>query len=191
MLVLEKRLRKDGFDVLSFNTGNIFTTVKTGNIKTKAQIIADKVERLYKKYPNMGPLTLIGHSEGGLVSRYYVQFLGGDKYVKTLITLASPHQGSWLGFAGGFIPIGLLARDAAQMMPGSCFLRALKNKPFPSNVKFYSFYSDADLICPHPSCIARDKRNNLIAQHIEFDSIGHNEFLFLKEVYNKIRLLIL
>ena len=191
MLILEKRLRKDGFDVFSFNTGSIFTTIKTGNIKTKANLVAEKIERLYTNHPNMGKLTIIGHSEGGIVARYYVQLLGGDKYVKNLITLAAPHQGSWLAFAGGFLPIGLLARDAVQMMPRSFLLRSLKNSPFPSNIKFYSFYSIADKICPYPGCIVRDKNNHLIAQHIEFDSIGHNEFLFSKDVYTKIRLAIL
>jgi pimeloyl-ACP methyl ester carboxylesterase len=187
MLILERRLRKDGYDVFSFNTGSIFTTIKTGNIKTKAQIIADKIEHLYRKYPNMGPLTIIGHSEGGIVGRYYVQFLGGDKYVKNLITLASPHQGSWLAFAGGFLPISMLARDVVQMMPGSCFLRSLRKNRFPRNINFYSFYSNTDKICPHPSCIALDKKGNCVAKHIEFDGIGHNEFLFRKDVYQKIR----
>jgi pimeloyl-ACP methyl ester carboxylesterase len=39
-------------------------------------------------------LVLIGHSMGGLVSRYFLECLGGWKSTRTLITLGTPHQGS-------------------------------------------------------------------------------------------------
>ena len=37
---------------------------------------------------------LIGHSMGGLVSRYYVEALGGWKHCRALITIGSPHRGA-------------------------------------------------------------------------------------------------
>ncbi len=37
---------------------------------------------------------LIGHSNGGLVSRYYIENLGGDVNVDKLITIDTPHYGS-------------------------------------------------------------------------------------------------
>ncbi|UCD57690.1 MAG: lecithin--cholesterol acyltransferase, partial [Candidatus Hydrogenedentota bacterium] len=39
-------------------------------------------------------LVLIAHSMGGLVSRYFLEVLGGWKYTKMLITLGTPHRGS-------------------------------------------------------------------------------------------------
>src|SRR6185503_9065345 len=39
-------------------------------------------------------LVLIGHSMGGLVSRYFVECLGGWKATRTVITLGTPHRGS-------------------------------------------------------------------------------------------------
>lgn len=39
---------------------------------------------------------LVGHSMGGLVSRYYVENLGG-KYISKIITIDTPHYGSGLG----------------------------------------------------------------------------------------------
>ena len=39
-------------------------------------------------------LVLIGHSMGGLVSRYFLECLEGWKSTRTLITLGTPHQGS-------------------------------------------------------------------------------------------------
>jgi len=37
---------------------------------------------------------LVGHSMGGLVARAFVTFEGGDKFVRTIVTLGSPHQGT-------------------------------------------------------------------------------------------------
>lgn len=39
-------------------------------------------------------LVLIAHSMGGLVSRYFLEVLGGWEHTKTLITLGTPHRGS-------------------------------------------------------------------------------------------------
>lgn len=39
-------------------------------------------------------LVLIGHSMGGLVSRYFVECLGGWEQTRALVTIGTPHQGS-------------------------------------------------------------------------------------------------
>ena len=39
---------------------------------------------------------VIGHRLGGLIARYFVQRLGGDAQVHTLVTLGTPHQGTQL-----------------------------------------------------------------------------------------------
>jgi triacylglycerol lipase len=64
------------------------------------------------------PFDLVGFSMGGLVSRYYVQCLGGAERVGRLITISSPHQGTywaWIASNAG----------SRQMRPGSAFLREL------------------------------------------------------------------
>jgi triacylglycerol esterase/lipase EstA (alpha/beta hydrolase family) len=61
---------------------------------------------------------LIGFSLGGMVSRYYVQCLGGDTRVRRLVTISSPHAGTIAAYfrwnAG-----------AADMRPWSPFLKEL------------------------------------------------------------------
>jgi triacylglycerol lipase len=65
-----------------------------------------------------GAFDLVGFSMGGLVSRYYVQRLGGAARVVRLVTLATPHHGSRLAH--------VLRRPACrQMRPGSAFLADL------------------------------------------------------------------
>lgn len=38
-------------------------------------------------------VSIVGHSQGGLVARQYVKFLGGKHTVDDVVSLASPHQG--------------------------------------------------------------------------------------------------
>jgi pimeloyl-ACP methyl ester carboxylesterase len=56
-------------------------------------------------------LTIVAHSMGGLVSRHFIEKLGGDKVVKKLIQLGSPNGGSELSefrkHLGDFIMLGL------------------------------------------------------------------------------------
>ena len=40
-------------------------------------------------------IDLVGLSMGGLISRYYLQRLGGIDRVQRLITISSPHKGTW------------------------------------------------------------------------------------------------
>ncbi len=59
-------------------------------------------------------LILVGHSMGGLVSRYFLECLGGWQHTRTLITLGTPHRGSLNavdfivhGMKKGIGPLGL------------------------------------------------------------------------------------
>lgn len=56
---------------------------------------------------------LIGHSNGGLVSRYYIENKSGDKNVDKLITIDTPHMGASVGVlygdSNGFIPMAELS----------------------------------------------------------------------------------
>lgn len=59
-----------------------------------------------------GPITIIAHSMGCLISRYYVDRLGGDKRVERLILIGGPHYGTPRALSGlllgrGLLPFGL------------------------------------------------------------------------------------
>jgi len=64
------------------------------------------------------PFSLVGFSMGGIISRYYVQRLGGIDRVTHFITISAPNHGTaiaWLQTRAG----------VAQMRIGSPFLRSL------------------------------------------------------------------
>jgi pimeloyl-ACP methyl ester carboxylesterase len=50
--------------------------------------------RKHAKGSREAKLTLVGHSMGGLVARYYVEVLGCDSEVSRVLTLGTPHYGS-------------------------------------------------------------------------------------------------
>ncbi|MGD1704492.1 esterase/lipase family protein [Dapis sp. BLCC M229] len=80
-----------------------------------AEQVADYVDQTFP--PNQ-PVDLIGFSMGGIVSRYYVQRLGGIDKVERFITISSPHNGTLTGYA-----LNLAAPK--QMRPKSDFLENL------------------------------------------------------------------
>ena len=71
---------------------------------------------------------LVGHSQGGLVSRYYVKNLGGAAKVDSLISLAAPHYGTAeANVAAFFFGLGSCfgVISCQQMSIGSTFLNDL------------------------------------------------------------------
>lgn len=182
--VLEHRLRKDGYGVFSINLGGLFDAFNTFSIDQCAEKIRDKVERLYSRY-DLGPLSIIGHSKGGLIGRYYVKRLGGDRRVQNLITLGTPHNGSPTAYVG-VATLGLVARSVWQMTPMSPFIRRLKIGAFPRHVRFTSIYSKQDAAAPFPTCILEDDGNGNIF-NVEVPGISHRDFLWRRPVYNVIR----
>ena len=82
---------------------------------------------------------LVGFSMGGIVSRYYVQKLGGGDRVKHFITISSPHHGTqWAYFSPN---VGV-----RQMRPNSDFLNEL-NQDISTlqKIHFTSIWTPRDL----------------------------------------------
>lgn len=94
-----------------------------------------------------GRIDIVAHSLGGLVSRYYLQALGGDRRVDRFVTLGTPHQGT---HATTYLPTPLVR----QMTPGSPFLQHLDALP-PPRCQVMSLGVDGDaIILPPTACRA-------------------------------------
>lgn len=180
--VLERRLRRDGYCVFSLNLGGIARTFNTRGIDALAELVRAKVERLYRRHPGLGPLTVVGHSKGGLIGAYYVKRLGGHRRVRTLVTLGTPHGGTPFAYAG--LPLGFLARSLWQITPVSPFLKRLQRGEWPAGVRIVSLYSRRDLLAPYPA--ARVDPQGV--QHVRNREVvcKHREFLYKARVYRVI-----
>lgn len=75
-------------------------------------------EYVRRHMPGDQKFDLVGFSMGGIVSRYYVQRLGGLERVRRFVTISSPHQGTWTARLRG-------GPGIQQMRRGSEFLAGL------------------------------------------------------------------
>jgi pimeloyl-ACP methyl ester carboxylesterase len=180
--VLERRLRRDGYGVFSLDLGGARASFLGRGIDDLADLLRAKIERIYARYPGLGPLTIVGHSGGGLVAAYYVKKLGGWRRTRALVTLGTPHRGTpraWLG-----LPIALLARSLVQMIPGSPLLARLHDGPWPGQVRLVSIWSREDGASPFPSCVV-DTHGLPHLSNVEVTG-DHRAFLVRKGVYEVI-----
>jgi triacylglycerol esterase/lipase EstA (alpha/beta hydrolase family) len=86
--------------------------------KGSIESLALQLKRTIDARVKGGRVDMVTHSMGGLVSRFYLQHLGGARRVDRLITLGTPHHGT---HAATFVPSALVR----QLEPGSPFLRHL------------------------------------------------------------------
>jgi triacylglycerol lipase len=182
--LLERRLRRDGYGVFSIDLGGLAGAFNSHSIDESAERVRDKVERLYARYP-MGPLSIIGHSKGGLIGRYYVERLGGDARVRALITLGTPHHGTPLAYLG-CATVGWFAPSVWQMTPRSAFLRRLNLGPWPAGVRLVSIHSRRDACTPFPSGEV-DVRRPGDFLNVELDGLRHRDFLVARSAYEVVR----
>jgi pimeloyl-ACP methyl ester carboxylesterase len=179
--VLERRLRRDGYCVFSLNLGGFRRTFNTRGIDDLADFVRAKVERIYGRHPGLGPLTIIGHSKGGLIGAYYVKKLGGWRRTRALITLGTPHNGTPAAYAG--IPLGIFARSVWQMVPMSSLIQRLQQGAWPPHVRLVSFFSRHDRASPFPSALL-DTQGLPYIVNVEVPGLSHREFLHKKRVYD-------
>lgn len=84
-------------------------------------------------------INLVGFSMGGLICRYYYQFLATNLPLQRLVTIACPHNGTWSAYS-------LSCPACLQMRPGSQFLRKLNHDlTILQQVQFVSIWSPFDL----------------------------------------------
>ena len=83
-----------------------------------ADRISEAVENL-RAETNADRVDLVAHSMGGLASRYYALKMGGDRYLRRMVTIATPHHGTrWAGFLG-------FTQSLKDMAPGNPLLAEL------------------------------------------------------------------
>ena len=139
-------------------------SILTGDVRVAAAQLANEVERIVRE-TGYERIHIVGHSLGGLIARYYVTRLGGDENVHTLVTLGTPHQGTYTAYLW---PSSL----TRQLRPGSALLSELE-QPIPScKTRFVAYWSDLDEIVLPPRHAAMD-HSDLNVHNIELSGVGH------------------
>ena len=93
----------------------------TGPIAPSAEQLRDYVNQVLAA-TGARKVDIVGHSQGGMLPRYYIKDLGGAAKVDDLVGLSPSNHGTSNPFA---VPAGLLCPACAQQATGSAFLTAL------------------------------------------------------------------
>jgi pSer/pThr/pTyr-binding forkhead associated (FHA) protein len=103
------------------------------DVRRSARRLAAEIES-WENHGMHGPVTIIAHSLGTLVSRYYINQLGGDRKVERIMLMGGPHQGTpraltSLVMGAELLPFGLMGEQLRDIM-----------RTFHSSYQYLPFY---------------------------------------------------
>ena len=160
--VLRRGLVRRGFGQIETMNYSILT----GDIRAAAARLGAEVERIVEE-TGYERIHVIGHSMGGLIARYYVTRLGGDAHVHTLVTLGTPHHGSYLAYGWNN---GL----TRQLRPGSALMEELAGPVTDCQTRFIVYWSDLDQVVV-PQRNAALHHEDLNVHNIALHGVGPHE----------------
>lgn len=160
VLLRRSLVRHGRHPVESFNYSPL-----TCDLRAAAQLLGRHIEELCARTGHH-EVDVVGHSLGGLIARYYVQRLGGDARVRTLVMLGTPHAGTNAAPWAGAHPL------VRQMRPGSDVLQELAESAPGCRTRCVSFWSDLDQVMV-PVETARLDHPDLRVHNVRVSGIGH------------------
>lgn len=132
---LSPLLANSGYCVysLSYGAASPSTPIQgTGDIPTSARQLSAFVTKVLS-VTHAAKVDIVGHSQGGMMPRYYIDFLGGASKVNDLVGLSPSNHGTTLfglltlaaELPGGTTGLNAICVSCAQQTAGSPFLQNL------------------------------------------------------------------
>jgi triacylglycerol esterase/lipase EstA (alpha/beta hydrolase family) len=158
----------------SYNGSGSLGVYATGDIAKSAQQLSDFVDKVLKA-TRASQVDLVGHSQGGMMPRYYIKNLGGASKVHTLIGLAPSNHGTTLDglftLASYFPDSNVALADCPacqQQEAGSPFITSLNSgSETAPGVNYTVIESDNDeVVTPYTSAFLAEAPNvtNILLQ---------------------------
>lgn len=147
---LSSGVKAAGFCVFSLDYGNR----GLNDVAASAAQLKTYTERVLRA-TGARKVSMIGHSQGGMMPRYYIKFLGGADKVDDLIGLAPSNHGTLI--TAGSNPfttlVGFACTSCVQQGAGSAFLRRLNaGDETPGAVSYTQVTTRYDeVVVPHTS----------------------------------------
>jgi triacylglycerol esterase/lipase EstA (alpha/beta hydrolase family) len=182
-------LADNGYCVYTFNYGGAAADDPlqgTGDIATSAQELATFVNTVLAE-TGTSKVDIVGHSQGGMMPRYYINFLGGASKVNALVALAPSNYGTTIDgvqtllatvatltgqpdLVNGTVSGTLSAACEActEQETGSSFLTKLNAEPTVPGVKYTVIESrDDEVVTPYTNAFLPSTSNvtNITVQH--------------------------
>ena len=168
---LSWRLHRAGYCVFALDYGNR----ATGRIEDSAAQLKAFVDKVLAA-TRASKVSIVGHSQGGMMPRYYIKFLGGAAKVDDLVGLAPSNHGtaSPLLLTPG---LGYLCTACLQQRTGSAFLRRLNaGDETPGPVSYTNIVTRYDeVVLPYTSgyLSGANTTNIKLQARCRFDLAGH------------------
>lgn len=151
---LSRSIVREGFCVFSLDYGNR----GLDDIRASAEELKRYTDRVLLA-TGAAKVSMVGHSQGGMMPRYYLSFLGGGKKVDDLVGIAPSNHGT--AYTAGGNPISDLVNDlvdlpcraCVQQGTGSPFLTRLNaGDETPGRVSYTQVTTRYDqVVVPHTS----------------------------------------
>lgn len=141
-------------------------------IDALAERLAEKIEEVCRQ-SGAEQVVVVGHSMGGLVARACLRDPAARARIARIVTLGTPHRGSFLAYWG-------LGRNAFEMRRGSAWLATLNaagDPPLPL-VSMFSWHDN--FVAPQDSSILPG------AENVPLAGIGHLALAFSDAVARRI-----
>ena len=166
------RLRRDGFKTVVYEPPALLS----GSLFQASADLGAVVDRV-RAESGEDKIDILAECTGGLISRYYIQSLGGDQKISRLVTFVSPENGiNKLPLVSAFVNWPALH----DLTPGSAFLRAVQSKPLPPGVPMTSIYSCTDeYIQPYRTSIVPGATNIGLCNGF----VGHFQTMYDPSIY--------
>ena len=187
-------LANHGYCVFAFNYGGSSPSSVlqgTGDIAASAQQLAAFVNQVLAA-TGAAKVDLVGHSQGGMMPRYYLDFLGGAARVATFVALAPSNYGTTLD---GLTQLGqqlsiimpingalsTVCTACVQQEEGSAFLKTLNATPTVPGVNYTVIESWGDeVVTPYTNAFlpaAPNVTNVTVNRQCVLDSSDHLEIV--------------
>ncbi|MGK5518034.1 lipase family alpha/beta hydrolase [Micromonospora sp. URMC 107] len=181
------RLRADGHRVYVYQLPGL----GFGDIRDSARAFSGFVDQV-RSATGAARVDVVAHSEGGLVSRWYVKFLGGADAVARYVSLGSPQQGTYVANILRVVGLGSCAGVVAcqQMSIGSGFLADLNaGDDTPGAVRWTTVRSWQDeLVRPVDNATLADGATNVLIQAAcPLRAVGHLGLVLDGTAYSIVR----
>lgn len=170
--LIAPQLAQLGYCVHTFTYGN----AETGDIAVSAGQLARFVNQVLGR-SGAKRVAIVGHSEGGMMPRYYIKFLGGTAKVAKLVALSPSNHGTLNPATFGGTLTGCVA--CAQQTTGSAFLAKLNagaETPPPVDYTVIETVYD-EVVIPYTSAFlsgpAARVTNVTLQQKCPADFVGH------------------
>ena len=167
---LSLALKRDGYCVYALDYGNR----GTGRIQRSAHQLRRFVDRVLAATGSTR-VEMVGHSQGGMMPRYYIKYLGGRRHVEDLVGLAPSNHGTHVNDAFG---AGPMCRACDQQRAGSAFLDNLNHPDeTPGPVDYTQVETQYDeVVVPHTSAFLEPgphSVNILLQDRCPADHVDH------------------